>query len=380
MLRNTMTSRQLVTHSPTALSHYRQQMSLSVDLLAKKTSIPSNKIESAEVENNVFTINQLNKLADRLLVPVSYLTFDSVVSRELPKIIDFRNKYEDISGEDEEQSYQFQKVAQEAYIDRDNLLSIYESLDENISAFGLNLLGNNAQHDAQLIVDFLNLEEETLLESGSDYYKSWRTIVEKNDVIVLEKSNPFLSSEGMSLYYDKLPIIVILTTGQSPARRLFTLIHELVHLGLKQSVLDGNLIYSNYTEEIYCNEVAGYVLVPSSIVYKHYSSKLSLTENILAIRKVTKASRPAVAIQLKQLGLVKQKELEEYLKSLQVESSGGFGVKKRHTTYNHFGKVYLQQVFSAIWKEELTINSAMDLLRIPNRIEDLKYLEDKAFS
>lgn len=375
-----MASRQLVTHSPTALSHYRQQMSLSVDLLAKKTSIPSNKIESAEVQDNVFTIKQLNKLADRLLVPVSYLTFDLVVSRELPKVIDFRNNCEDISGEDEEQSYQFQKVAQEAYIDRDNLLSIYESLDENISAFGLNLLGNNAQHDAQLIVDFLNLEEENLLESGSDYYKSWRTIVEKNDVIVLEKSNPSLSSEGMSLYYDKLPIIVILTTGQSPARRLFTLIHELVHLGLKQSVLDGNLIYSNYAEEIYCNKVAGYVLVPSSIVYKHYSSNLSLTENILAIRKVTKASRPAVAIQLKQLGLAKQIELEEYLESLQVESSGGFGIKKRHTTYNHFGKVYLQQVFSAIWKEELTINSAMDLLRIPNRIEDLKYLEHKAFS
>lgn len=375
-----MTSRQLVTHSPIALSHYRKQMSLSVDLLAKKTSIPSNKIKSAEVENNVFTIKQLNKLADRLLVPVSYLTFDSVISRELPKVIDFRNKYEDISGEDEEQNYQFQKVAQEAYIDRDNLLSIYESLDENISDFGLNLLGNNAQHDAQLIVDFLNLKDESFLESGSDYYKSWRTIVEKNDVIVLEKSNPSLSSEGMSLYYDKLPIIIILTIGQSPARRLFTLIHELVHLGLKQSVLDGNLIYSNYAEEIYCNEVAGYVLVPSSVVYKHYSSNLSLTENILAIRKVTKASRPAVAIQLKQLGLVKQIELEAYLKSLQVESSGGFGVKKRHTTYNHFGKVYLQQVFSAIWKEELTINSAMELLRIPNRIEDLKYLEDKAFS
>lgn len=375
-----MTNRQLVRHSPIALSHYRQQMSLSVYLLAKKTSIPSKKIESAEVENNVFTIKQLNKLADILLVPVSYLTFDSVISRELPKVIDFRNKYEDISGEDEEQSYQFQKVAQEAYIDRDNLLSIYESLDENISTFGLNLLGSNAQHDAQLIIDFLNLEEENLLESGSDYYKSWRTIVEKNDVIVLEKSNPSLSSEGMSLYYDKLPIIVILTTGQSPARRLFTLIHELVHLGLKQSALDGNLIYSNYTEEVYCNEVAGYVLVPSSIVYKYYSSNLSLSENILAIRKVTKASRPAVAIQLKQLGLVKQIELEDYLKSLQVENSGGFGVKKRHTTYNHFGKVYLQQVFSAIWKEELTINSAMDLLRIPNRIEDLKYLEDKAFS
>ena len=325
-----MTNRQLVRHSPIALSHYRQQMSLSVDLLAKKTSIPSKKIESAEVENNVFTIKQLNKLADILLVPVSYLTFDSVISRELPKVIDFRNKYEDISGEDEEQSYQFQKVAQEAYIDRDNLLSIYESLDENISTFGLNLLGSNAQHDAQLIIDFLNLEEENLLESGSDYYKSWRTIVEKNDVIVLEKSNPSLSSEGMSLYYDKLPIIVILTTGQSPARRLFTLIHELVHLGLKQSALDGNLIYSNYTEEVYCNEVAGYVLVPSSIVYKYYSSNLSLSENILAIRKVTKASRPAVAIQLKQLGLVKQIELEDYLKSLQVENSGGFGVKKRH--------------------------------------------------
>lgn len=375
-----MASGDLVIHSPKALLHYRQQMSLSVDLLAKKTSIPSSKIESGEVENNIFTIKQLNKLADRLLVPVAYLTFDSVISRELPQVIDFRNKSGDISGEDEEQHYQFQRVAQEAYIDRDNLLSIYESLDESISNFGLKLLGDNAQHDAKLIVDFLNLEEESFLESGSDYYKSWRTIVEKNDVLVLEKSNSSLSSEGMSLYYDKLPIIVILTTGQSPARRLFTLIHELVHLGLKQSVLDGNLIHSNYAEEIYCNKVAGYVLVPETVVYRCYSSKLSLVENILAIRKITKASRPAVAIQLKQLGFIQQEQLEEYLNSLQVESSGGFGIKKRHTTYNHFGKVYLQQVFSAIWKEELTINSAMDLLRIPNRIEDLKYLEEKAFS
>ncbi|GAA0322374.1 XRE family transcriptional regulator [Psychrobacter aestuarii] len=375
-----MASRQLVTHSPNALKHYRQQMSLSVDLLAKKTSIKAAKIEDAEANNRVFTIKQLNKIAEKLLVPVSYLTFDSVIHRDLPEVVDFRNKIEEVSEGDEEQQYQFNKVVQEAYIDRDNLLGIYESLNDVPNNFSLELSGCNAKQDANLITEFLQLKDESLLESNSDYYKSWRTIVEKNDVLVLEKSNPHLSSEGMALYYEKLPIIVILTTGQPPARRLFTLIHELVHLGLKQSVLDGSLINSSYDEEIYCNKVAGYVLVPESVVQKCYSHSATLTENVLNIRKITKASRQAVAIQLKQLDLIQQNELEDYLNSLRVEISGNFGVKKRYSTYNHFGKVYLQQVFSAIWQEELTINTAMDLLRIPNRIEDLKYLEEKAFS
>ena len=45
-----MASRQLVTHSPKALNHYRKQMSLSVDLLAKNSSSAKDMIKRGAVK------------------------------------------------------------------------------------------------------------------------------------------------------------------------------------------------------------------------------------------------------------------------------------------------------------------------------------------
>lgn len=49
----------------------------------------------------------------------------------------------------------------------------------------------------------------------------------------------------MALYYETLPIIAILSSEKSHSRRLFTMIHELVHLGLNQSSIDGDILNSN---------------------------------------------------------------------------------------------------------------------------------------
>ena len=62
-----MASRQLVTHSPKALNHYRKQMSLSVDLLAKKSNTNLKKAFMGEVESEVFTVKQLESIAKELL-------------------------------------------------------------------------------------------------------------------------------------------------------------------------------------------------------------------------------------------------------------------------------------------------------------------------
>ena len=61
----------LITHSPKAYSHYRGQLSLSGELLAKKTNIPLEKIEKGQNPevDTIFTFNQIKKIAEVLLIP-----------------------------------------------------------------------------------------------------------------------------------------------------------------------------------------------------------------------------------------------------------------------------------------------------------------------
>ena len=376
-----MASSRLVTHSPTALRYYRQQMSLSVDLLAKKSGIPEEKINKAEIESSILTAKQLDNLSKKLVIPTYYLTMDTIFSRNIPKYIDHRNF--DNKIQNDEDNYELNKLVSEVYKDRENLLYIYETLDENIGNFQLKLSGKDSEEDAKRIRNFLEVDSARLTVEGSDYYKAWRLLLEKKDILVLEKSRLSIGSEGLSLFYDILPIIVILSSGQTPSRRLFTLIHELVHLGLRQSVLDGFILNSDKKVERYCNEVAGHVLVPTSTINDIYNAHLTLPENISEIRKVIKVSYDAIAIQLKQVGKISQNELNKYFEDKQNsedESQNGFGNNhKKYTTYNHYGKVYLQQVFSAVWEDAISLGGAMRILGI-ERMSDFEHLEKKAFA
>lgn len=376
-----MASRQLVTHSPKALIHYRKQMSLSVDLLAKKSNTNLNKVIIGETESEVFTVKQLESIAKTLILPTYYLTMDKVYSKNIPKYIDHRN-YSDKNSDDED-LYELNKLISEVYKDRENLLHVYDAIEENLGDFQLSLSGNNAQEDAQRIRDFLDVDNARLTVEGSDYYKSWRLLLERKDVLVLEKSRLSIGSEGLSLFYDVLPIIVIITSGQTPSRKLFTLIHELVHLGLRQSALDGYILEADNKTESYCNEVAGHVLVPTSVINEIYDEKKQLIENIEQIRKAIKVSYDAIAIQLKQVGKISQNELNIYFanrqKDMDDKDSGFRASYKKHTTYNHFGKIYIQQVFSAVWEDALSLGSAMRILGI-EKMSDLDHLEKKAFT
>ena len=376
-----MASLQLVTHSPKALSHYRQQMSLSVDLLAKKSKTNLKKVVIGETESDVFTIGQLESIAKTLVIPTYYLTLDTVYDKNIPEYINHRN-YSDKNTDDED-SYELNKLISEVYKDRENLLYVYDAIEENLENFQLELSGDNAQADAQRIRDFLNLDNARLTVGGSDYYKAWRLLLEKKDVLVLEKSRLSIGSEGLSLFYDILPIIVIITSGQTASRKLFTLIHELVHLGLRQSALDGYILEANNQTERYCNEVAGHVLVPLSVINRIYEDNNPLIDNIERIRKTIKVSYDAIAIQLKQVGKISQSDLDAYFTDKQNkidENDSGFRSSyNKHTTYNHFGRVYIQQVFSAVWEDALSLGGAMRILGI-EKMSDLDYLEKKAFT
>jgi Zn-dependent peptidase ImmA (M78 family) len=215
--------------------------------------------------------------------------------------------------------------------------------------------------------------------------KKSTSIVESKDVIVINKPSEKYGSDGMSLFFESLPIVVIFSSGQSTSRQLFTLIHELVHLGLGQSVFDGHLTKSAHEIERYCDSVAGYVVAPTKVIQATYSHEKTVAENVDAIRKQTKASKAAIAIQLRNISLISAADLNAFLDSIQPpepKAGGGFGQSKENLVIRYYGKTFVSHVLSALWQENISPSTAQKMLNIKptSSMSVLNELQAKVFS
>lgn len=370
---------ELVRHSPNALLRYMTDMNLSASALANLTKISENKINNALEEFEVFKLSQLEKIAKFLFVPTVYLTTDEFFyERNMPDIIEYRNQV-DIP----EEKYKENALVQEFCEVRNNFISVMYSLNEEPKPFTLKLSGNNAEKDAQIIIDYFGFyTHNKKTKNSDDYFNAWRDIVELMDVVVIDRGRDKFGSDGMCLYFDTAPIVTIFSSGQSQSRKLFTLIHEIVHLGLGHSVFDGRLLESNNLLERYCDQVAGYVLAPKNIVTSCFDENLTIEDNVILIRKKTKASKAAIAIQLKILGLIDQEQLYDYLDYIKPkEDGGGFGSKKEHMVLKYFGHNFVEKVMSAMWQERISSNTAKDILGFhkTSKPSAFKELQQKVF-
>jgi Zn-dependent peptidase ImmA (M78 family)/DNA-binding XRE family transcriptional regulator len=95
----------------------------------------------------------------------------------------------------------------------------------------------------------------------------WKRAVERAGVLVFHTENlPMGEARGFSLAHLPLPVVA-LNSKESPRGRIFTLMHELAHVALRSSsVCDLHDDAASTGEvdriEVYCNRVAGALLVP----------------------------------------------------------------------------------------------------------------------
>lgn len=105
---------------------------------------------------------------------------------------------------------------------------------------------------------------------------------------------------GVAINSDSLPIIGINDEDRAPAKS-FSLIHELVHIIKRTSSVCNEMynLFSTVQEEVFCNAVAGEVLVPGvalKTVFREYSrAELSL-ETIAKIAKKFSVSKEVIIL------------------------------------------------------------------------------------
>ncbi|MDR0912666.1 MAG: ImmA/IrrE family metallo-endopeptidase [Methanobrevibacter sp.] len=161
---------------------------------------------------------------------------------------------------------------------RNIYLNIHEENNMNITDFSKNLIANKINNNqktikniAKTIRNLLNISLETQSQwiendnGNKDYNHSkflyeWKEAISQLGILIFETEN-VLESEmsGLSIYYDKYPII-LLNGKNKPNRRIFTLIHELVHLMMGISTICD--VDIDNKKEFLCNQIAFEVLVP----------------------------------------------------------------------------------------------------------------------
>ena len=284
----------------------RERSSLSIESAAKKLSIKQEVWEDWEKGVTQPTFKKIEKIAQKFYVPLGYLFLDTPPIEQLP-IPDFRTiNNEELKKPSPElldvvydaqrkQTWLTEIRAQE---EQPQVLNIenYKNDEQIITTIRDDLGINFLQKEAKNHGIFLRNIIESLDEQGF--------MVIRNGIVGNNTHRPLKTDEfrGFALY-DKYAPLIFINGKDAKAGQIFTIIHELAHLLLGESGLDGSF---NKNTEQRCNKIAAEVLVPS-----HQLKEIYQRGNEEDIAKQFKVSSFVILIKAKQLGLITQDYLDE---------------------------------------------------------------------
>lgn len=250
-----------------------EQIGVTTAFLAKKTGVSEDKVGSwLDVSNESYpTINQAKTLAKALKVPFAglYMNKNNIPIKQLPSLRNLRT-VQYASADDSSLNLAITELIRY----HDFLLSSESELDIKTNPLPLPTIVDKASvaEYARLIRSYFGLElkEQFKLKSARQFYLYVRQKVESKGVFVHCFNGVDVDvARGISIFNETEPIIGINEKDRYPAKT-FSIIHELVHILKRQSTLCNEMFasVSSQGEEVFCNSVAGEVIVPTDSLSK----------------------------------------------------------------------------------------------------------------
>lgn len=232
----------------------------------------------------------------------------------------------------------------------DFLDEVYE-LSENKEAIKPTL---PSKHSALEVRKFFDISIEEISKLDSDYkaLKKWVTKLEETGIFVAQRRIPDESIRAYSTTKHGA-VLIVLTTRDSAAARIFSLMHEYCHILLNDTgVCDLN---EHSQVETRCNQFAAELLMPAAAIAdfnKDYQFNLNIDsdeEHALWLVRRFKVSQAALFIRLLQVGYITQttySALERRRKLRKAKPSKGGDFYKSHI--NAVGNKYAVLVLDAL--------------------------------
>jgi Zn-dependent peptidase ImmA (M78 family) len=156
--------------------------------------------------------------------------------------------------------------------------------------------------------------------------------------------------------------VIVVNPKDSPYGRIFTVVHELVHIALGKSVVQNMELRQvrppDNPTEVFCNEVAAGVLVPKDELSEEVNLH-TLETDLPQISKYFRVSPEVIMRRLLTLDRISLKDYRAYRNSLlekyKESSPTGGGAPYHHRLLNAAGEHFARTAFTAYYEEKITL-------------------------
>ena len=356
--------------TPEVLKWARERrIRLEINYAAKKLKIEPERLEAWENGTEQPTFAQLKNIAKLYKTHIS-IFYLSEPPTDFQPLTDYRVLPEQLAT-NEEQIYRLNANIIEVFERRETLIELYELLEEPPPEVTLNV--NKREYPgqaAQKITDFLEFNR-TQLQRANDPYaalKFWKQTVEAKGILVCQTSvNTHLSValetvRGFCIVQNPVPVIVV-NPKDSPYARIFTLIHELVHIALGESVIQNTGFEEANSPnldpiEVFCNQVAAEVLVPENELLEIVNLE-TLQEDLPGTSKFFHVSPEVIMRRLLTLGIISRRNYQTYrsrqlAKYRNASGRSGGAAPYHNRLLNTSGEHFARTAFTAYYEKKIT--------------------------
>lgn len=367
--------------NPKLLEWAREQAGYTIEEVAKILKRPLEQLRAWENGDKQPSVRQAEKLAKKY--HCSYSIFSL---QEPPKVIPLATEYRRLQGIKPGEESPGLRFALRGMIYRRRIaLNLMEELGDSPKEFSLSAkLKENSEDLAIRICKLLNIsvEKQFSWKNNSEAWKEWRSAIEATGVLVLLFSNvEHEEVRGVSLFHPSLPVIGI-NNHEIPSSRPFTLLHEFVHILLKNGMEEKPALEEKRSElewievERFAEKVVGAILIPQNALQNEQSIQIRRPSDEWSIKDIQRLANKykvtplAFATRLLFLSFMSplsyrrwKDNWNEYLTKNPPKDKGGFGTPAQKAL-NRNGNTLTSLVIDALTLERITPVDASQYLKL----------------
>lgn len=371
----------------------RNTAGFNIETAAKKIGTTPDRLREWEEGSSYPSVKQLRKLAKAYMRPVG-LFFLPELPEDPEEINDFRIMADVLDGK---LSSALRFELRLAWERRDKAIELLQDLGDEFQGLHYSAsLHDNADHVAKELRKQLQIpiDEQYKWRYKREAFNAWRIAIERLGVLVFQTGiyrnlivDP-MEARGFSISEQPFPVIVV-NGKDHPTAKCFTLIHEMTHVLLHNGGLCDlhnpfSVTTPEDTVEVFCNRVAGSLLVPKEqllnnpIVKNHGRKPEWNDEELGELARVFWVSWEVILRRL----LILNKTTRDYYQHWRTERYDNYPgpvdrgdikipVHTRVTIRN--GHLFPRIVLRAFRNNNITRYEASDLLRAgPHKLDDVE--------
>ncbi|NGP87551.1 XRE family transcriptional regulator [Fodinibius halophilus] len=364
-----------VNINPEVLSFARERSGYVIPEIAKKLQVNEErwlKWEEGEIKP---TAKQLIKIASKLDRSPAFFYLNNPPEEE-PALSEFRT-INNIPLENA--SPKLIQAIREAKRNRKTLLELYQLQNEEPESIpSYTNISNRIERVAKEVRNWLGVtfEKQNSWRGSSNALTEWKNILENKDIYVIQYPRVDIDeARGFALAESEIPIIGI-NSQDSYNGRIFTLIHELCHILLKDSVLvndDLQNYFSSGNQEMerLSNKLTAEILVPSEIIQELFNSQNNELREVNRLRSKFKVSSYVILIRLKNLSLISTQEFNRIKPEVSFSDTSRSGSSGGNAYYNQIarkGKLLVRTAFDAYFNDNISLPELTEITswKVPN--------------